>query len=152
MNLVPWRDRSAVGALTSDLESWMDDFWKERASALPEVFRRGPLPAVNLAENGKEFVATVEVPGLEEKDLQVQIVGNQLVVSGERKWEEEKKDKEYFRVESQYGAFKRVLALPDGLNLDPDAVVAKLAKGVLEIRIQKSEPKPTAKIKVVATK
>ena len=143
-----WRERAPLAVLNPDLENWMESLFDLNPSKLPETFRRTPIPPVNLAETPKEFVATVELPGLEEKDVNVQILGDQLVISGERKWEEEKKEKDFYRVESQYGSFKRVLPLPDGLNLDSAAVSAKLAKGVLEIRIPKVEPKPAAKIKI----
>jgi HSP20 family protein len=148
MKPILWRERAPLASFNPDFDNWMESVFDLGSSKLPETFRRTPMPAVNLAESGKEFVATIEVPGLEEKDVSVQILGDQLVISGERKWEEEKKDKEFYRVESQYGAFKRVLPLPDGLNLDADAVSAKLTKGILEIHIPKTEPKPAAKIKV----
>jgi len=152
MNLIPWRDRSPLTLLNTDLETWFEDGFKNRLGMLPEAFRRTPMPPVNLAETPKEFIATIELPGLEEKDIQVQLLGDQLVISGERKWEEEKKDKEFYRVESQYGAFRRAIEVPEGLNLDPDAIKANYLKGVLEIRMAKLEPKPAAKIKVVGSK
>jgi HSP20 family protein len=151
MKLIPWRERTPFAALSTDFDDLVGDLLA-RGSMLPETFKRTPIPAVNLAETGKEFVATIELPGLEEKDVSVQILGDQLVISGERKWEEEKKDKEFYRVESQYGAFKRVVPLPEGLNLDADAVTAKLQKGILEVRIPKVEPKPATKIKVIGSK
>jgi HSP20 family protein len=72
------------------------------------------------------------------------------VLKGERKWENEKKEKECFRSESQYGSFQRAILLPEGLNLETKAMVAKLEKGVLEVRIPKLTPKPAARIKIEA--
>ena len=150
MKLIPFRERSPLATLTTDWDHWLDDWFKGSGQHLPEAFRRGLMPPVNLAETQKEFVATIELPGLEEKDIQVQVLGNQLVISGERKGEDEKKDKEYYRVESQYGAFRRAIELPEGLNTDTDAIKASYQKGVLEVRLMKVEPKPAAKVKVVA--
>lgn len=147
-----WRAKSPLSLWNGDPDDWMEGFFKSGATQLPEVFRRTNFPAVNLADNGKEFVATVEVPGLEEKDLDVQVLGDQLVITGERKWSDEKKEKEHYRVESQYGSFQRIVPLPEGLNPDPAAVQAKLEKGLLEVRIPKVAPKPAAKIKIEAKK
>jgi HSP20 family protein len=152
MKLIPWGNKSPTQLFSSDLDNWMEEFFKNTSSRLPEVFQRGSAPALNLADTTREFVVTVELPGVSEKDISVQIVGQQLVISGERKWEDEKKDKEYYRVESQYGAFRRAVPLPEGLNTDADAVRAKLEKGVLEVRIPKVEPKAAASIKVQAPK
>ena len=93
---------------------------------------------------------SIELPGLSEKDIQVQLVGQQLIVAGERKWEDEKKGKEFHRVESQYGAFRRSIQLPENARVDADALVATYKKGVLEISVPKMEPTPAAKIPVKA--
>jgi HSP20 family protein len=152
MHILPWRERGTTmrPEFASLFDPFFNDEWfsRELASGLPQTFRRGPLPPVNLADSEKEFTATVELPGLDEKDIQVQLVGDQLVISGERKWEQEQKHKEFYRVESQYGAFRRAIELPEGLRTDPDAINASYAKGVLEIRIPKIEPRPAAKITV----
>ena len=149
MKLVPWRERAMVPALRSDLESWMDEFFNG-GSRLPEVFRRTAMPAVDLSENEKEFTAAFELPGLEEKDISVQILGDQLLITAERKWKDEKKEKEFFRVESQYGTFRRTIALPDGLRTDSDSIKATYEKGILEIKIPKLEPRPATKVQVRA--
>jgi HSP20 family protein len=139
-----------MALLGSDLEDMMRTAFDERGffARLPEALRRGPLPVVNLADAEKEFIATIELPGMEEKDIDVQILGQQLVIAGERRFEEEKRDREFYRIESEYGAFRRAIELPEGLNLDPDAVRASYSKGVLEVRIPKTEPRPATKIKV----
>ncbi len=152
MNLIPWRGRNDLVGFRSEMDKLFDSFFTEgeRFSHLPEAFRSGPIPPVNVAETEKEFLVTVELPGLEEKDIQVQLFGAQLVISGERKWDQEKKGKEFHRVESQYGSFKRVIELPEGTRAEPDSIAATYQKGVLEIRLQKVEPKPAAKILVKA--
>lgn len=154
MKLVPWRARNLPSTMRTDLESLFDEFFDGHtrgSTNLPEVFRRGPVPALNLAETPKEFTATLELPGLDEKDIDIQLLGNRLIVSGERKWETESKDKEYFRVESEYGAFRRAIDLPDGLVTNSESIRATFKKGLLEIRIPKVEPKPAAKVKINPT-
>ncbi len=152
MKLIPWGSKTPANLFATDWDNWMEEFFKNSPNRLPEVFQRNAVPAVNIADTARELIVSVELPGVSEKDVSVQIVGGQLVVSAERKWEEEKKDKEFYRVESQYGSFRRAVPLPDGLNTDPDAVRAKLEKGVLEIALPKVEPKAAATIKVQAAK
>ena len=118
-------------------------------SRLPEVFqRRGGMPAMNVSEDEQGYEVTVELPGLDEKDIEIQLMGNQLVISGERKWHEEKKEQEFHRVESQYGSFQRSVTLPDDTRRDGEAVEATYKKGVLTVRVPKVEPTPARKIKV----
>jgi HSP20 family protein len=153
MNILPWRDRSTMvprSELANLFDSMFNDDWFQRdhLSHLPQALRRGGVPAINVAESDKDFTVSAELPGLDEKDIQVQILGNQLVIAGERRWEDEKRDREYHRIESQYGSFRRVIELPEGVAKEADQIEASYSKGVLEIRLPKREPKPAAKIAV----
>jgi HSP20 family protein len=154
MKLTPWKQVAPTATLRTDFDDWMKDLFEEKNwfNRLPTAFQQRPMPAINLADTEKAFLATVELPGLELDEIDIQLVGRQLVISGERKWEEEKKDKDYYRVESQYGTFRRAIELPDGLVLDPEKVDASYTKGMLEISIPKLEPKPTKHIKVKTKK
>lgn len=149
MNLIPRRDRSAMSTFRTELDSLFGRFASdELENRLPAVFGRATVPAVNVAETEKTMTVSVELPGLNEKDIQVQIMGRQLVISGERKWEDEKKNKEFHRVESQYGAFQRTIELPGNLRLDTESVTATYKRGMLEVTLPKVEPTPAAKIPV----
>ena len=119
-------------------------------SRLPEVFRRTRFPSMDVCEDEGAYLVSLDVPGLDEDDFEIKIMGNQLEISGDRKWEEEKKGKEYHRIESQYGAFERSVTMPEGARLDPDAIEATYKKGILTIRVPKVEPTPAKKIKVKA--
>ena len=149
MNLIPWRGRNDLTSFRSELDDLFGRFFEsDLASHLPAVFRRDGMPPVDVAETEKDWRISIQLPGMSEKDIQVQLLGRQLVVSGERKWEEQKKGKEYHRVESQYGAFERSLVLPEDSRLDPDAIDATYKKGILTVRIPKVEPTPAKKIAV----
>jgi HSP20 family protein len=151
MNLIPWRDRSNFTSFRNELSSLFGRFFEDDiGSHLPATFRGSTMPPVDVAETEKNWTISVQLPGMSEKDIQVQILGRQLVVSGERKWEEEKKGKEFHRVESQYGSFSRSIELPENARLQPDALVACYRKGILEITVPKTEPTPAAKIPVKA--
>lgn len=152
MNLIPWTKRNDLASFRNEIDNMWNRFLEnDYESNLPTVFRRAAFPPVNVAETEKNWTVSVELPGLSEKDIQVQILGQQLMISGERKWEEEKKGKEYHRVESQYGAFQRSIQLPENTKLDPDAVAATYKKGILEVTLPKVEPTPAAKIPVKAS-
>ena len=149
MKVIPWRKSDDVVTFRSEFDNLWNRFLEnDLETNLPAVFRRAAFPPVNVAETEKNWTLSFELPGLNEKDIQVQLMGNQLVISGERKWEEEKKGKEFHRVESQYGSFQRSIELPDNARREPDALVATYKKGILEISIPKVEPTPAAKIPV----
>jgi len=152
MNLIPWRPKNELGSFRNELDGLFQRFFEDDAvSNLPATFRRGVSPPINVAESEKNWSVTLDLPGLDEKDIQVQLMGNQLVVSGERKWESEKKNKEFHRVEAQYGSFQRAILLPQNVRTDPDAVLATYKRGILEITIPKVEPTPTARIPIKGT-
>ncbi len=95
-------------------------------------------PRMDIAETDKEIEISAELPGLEEKDVQVHVADNVLTIKGEKKAEKEQKDKNYHMVERSYGSFYRTLNLPAGINAD--AIKANLANGVLKVTV----PKPAA--------
>lgn len=150
MTLIPWRKNEGSVA-TSDLDELFKNFWDPFngfRSRLPAAFETRNVPPMNVSESEHHFTVTVELPGLEAKDVNIEVMGNQLSITGERKWEEEKKGKEYHRVESQYGKFSRALTLPDNLRLDRESIEATFQKGLLEIKVPKVEPTPAAKIPI----
>ena len=66
----------------------------------------------------KEYSITVEVPGVSEKDVKIEIVDNTMTIKGEKKQEKEEKEKDYYRVERSHGSFQRLLSLPEDANQD----------------------------------
>ena len=125
-------------------EAW-PEVWSEE---LPEIFSKEFIPPVNVAETEKSVVVTLEVPGMKEEDLDVEVMGDQLMISGEKKFEHEIKEKDFRRIESRFGQFSRTVKLPPDVRTDE--VCAACAKGVLTITIPKLEPTPATKIKVKA--
>jgi HSP20 family protein len=95
-------------------------------------------PAVDLIEKDKEYRVTAELPGLDEKNVEVKLNNDQLVISGEKKEEREEtdKDKGYFLSERRFGSFRRAFRLPQ--DVDKDKIDASFAKGVLTVRLPKS--------------
>jgi len=98
-------------------------------------------PAVDVYEDEHSVTLKIEVPGIEEKDIDVRIENNTLTVHGERKIEKEEKEENYRRVERQYGSFTRTFNLPT--TVDSEKVSANYDKGVLKIALpKKAEAKP----------
>jgi HSP20 family protein len=98
-------------------------------------------PAVDVYEDEHNVTLKIEVPGIEEKDIDVRIENNTLTVHGERKFEKEEKEENYRRVERQYGSFTRSFTLPS--TVDAEGVTATYDKGMLKIKLaKKAEAKP----------
>ena len=96
----------------------------------------GWMPRVDVAETDKEIKVTAELPGMDEKDVNLELSDNALAISGEKKSEKEEREKNYYRSERSYGSFHRSLALPDGV--DRDKVEATFKKGVLTVTLPKT--------------
>jgi HSP20 family protein len=98
-------------------------------------------PAVDVYEDEHNVTLKVEVPGIDEKDIDIRVENNLLTVHGDRKIEKEEKEENYRRVERQYGSFTRTFTLPN--TVDTDNVQATYDKGVLKISLpKKAEAKP----------
>jgi HSP20 family protein len=109
-------------------------------------------PAVDVYEDEHNVTLKIEVPGIDEKDIDVRLENNTLTVHGERKIENEEKEENYRRVERQYGSFTRTFTLPT--TVDSEKVSATYDKGVLKIALpKKAEAKPKQiKVNVGGTK
>src|SRR5215831_20224303 len=98
-------------------------------------------PPVDVYEDEHKVTLKIEVPGIDEKDIDVRIENNVLTVHGERKFEKEEKEENFRRVERSYGSFSRTFTLPN--TVDVEHVSANYDKGVLKITLpKKAEAKP----------
>ena len=107
-------------------------------------------PRIDVSESDKEINVTAELPGMEEKDVDLSISREALVIKGEKKDEKEEKGKTYYRMERSFGSFTRTVPLP--AEADIDRVEASYKKGVLRVSVPKTEKaiKETKKISVKA--
>ena len=148
--LVPWRTRfpATFRRVERDMGELMDRFLHdEEFWALPEA--EWFTPKADIAETDKGYEVTMDLPGIDPRDLTVEIREGSLWVSGERKEEKEEKGKTFHRVERHYGAFRRVIPLD--LPVDREKVEAKYHDGVLKISVAKSPEAETKRIEVKAT-
>jgi len=103
-------------------------------------------PPVDIYEDEHNITLKLDVPGIDEKDIDVQIQGNTLTVHGERNFEKEEKEENFCRIERQYGSFTRSFTLPG--SVDPGHVSADYDKGVLKINLAKKADATPKQIKV----
>jgi HSP20 family protein len=154
MALIPWRNKqqnepvraevSPLSNLRGEIDRLFDSFLREpwRALEWPLAGGRGWTPTVDVSESDAEFTVRAEIPGIDPKELDVHITGSQLVLSGEKKESSEKKGKDFYQAESNYGSFRREIPLPQ--SVDAEKVQAECAHGVLTIhlpKVQSATPK-----------
>jgi HSP20 family protein len=121
----------------------MEPFWRRE-------LRWPTAPAVDVTEGDKAYGVTAELPGMDEKSIEVKVVNGSLTIKGEKQEEKEEKKKDYYLHERRFGAFERSFDLPEGV--DADKIEASFKKGVLTVTLpKKSEAqKPEKKIEVKA--
>ena len=101
-------------------------------------------PSVDIYETENSIVLSAEVPGIDEKDIEIKIEDNTLTIKGERKFEKETKEENYHRIERSYGSFYRSFTIPR--QVDQDKINAEHDNGVIRITLPK---KPESKPKTV---
>ena len=152
-----WReDQHPMQALKQEMddifESWTKDLKLPEMTWSRTEFR----PRVNISETDKDMLITAELPGVDQKDIDITVSGDQLLIKGEKKSEvEEKKDEKgraFHRVERSFGSFQRLMSLP--YEFDPDKVQAFFKDGVLTLTVPKptEAQKKTKKIEIKAEK
>ena len=132
--LVPLRER---------LPRFFGQFEKEMENVMEQFFTKGgPLmegfaPRTSIAETDNQFEIVVDLPGIQPKEVKVEMRGNELWLTGERKLEKEENGKNFHRIEQQYGRFERVIPL--SVPVDEGTIEAHYRDGVLKITVPKSE-------------
>jgi len=105
------------------------------------------VPSVDIYENESELVLTAEVPGIDEKDIEIKIEDNTLTIKGERKLDKETKEENFHRIERSYGSFFRSFALPH--YIDHEKIRAEHQHGVLKITMPKRQDSKSRKVAIL---
>jgi len=142
MAITRWDPFREVAALQNRVNSLFRDFNEGEGSLTTASF----VPAVDIYEDDKKVVLKLEVPGIEEKDLDVSVENNTLMVKGERKFEKEEKEENFHRIERRYGNFYRAFTLPT--IVDAEHVEASYNAGVLKLELKKKPEAQPRQIKV----
>ncbi len=145
MRPIPWRGKqreteqteSPLVALRSEMDRLFDTFLREPLGSIDWTFAgQGKwAPTIDVAESDDEVVVRAELPGIDPRELDVSVSGNQLVISGEKKEATERQGKDFHQNESRFGSFRRSVRLPEGI--DTEKVDAQFANGVLTMHLKK---------------
>jgi len=140
--LKPWRD---VFDLQNDLGRLFDLNFGRLASPVTSW-----APALDLYEEKDDVVVKAELPGMEEKEVEISFERDTLTIRGEKKQEQEVKEDNYYHLERSYGKFQRSVVIPS--HVDANAAKATFKNGVLEIRLPKKEEVKPRQIRIEASK
>lgn len=142
MAITRWDPFREVVALQNRFNTLFRDMKESESPLTTASF----VPAVDIYEDEKKVVLKLEVPGVEEKDLDVRVENNILTVKGERKFEAEEKEENFHRIERSYGSFYRAFTLPS--TVDSEHVKASYTAGVLRLELMKKAEAQPKQIKV----
>lgn len=147
-SVIRWEPFRNVNSLQEQFSRLFDTSFPGRSS---ESDLTTWAPAVDIQETENELVLKADLPGIEEKDIDVRIENNTLTIRGERKFEKQVNEDNYLRVERSYGSFSRSFSLPNTINTE--AIKAEYKNGVLTVQMPKrAESKPKqVKVNVEAT-
>lgn len=129
-----------LSSLRREMDRLFDDFGTSRwpvPGAMRLMADMPPVPAMDLVESDGSYEITVELPGIDVKDVELKVRDDMLTLRGEKREESERKDKDFHVSERRYGSFQRSLRLPP--DADAGKVAATCANGVLRITLPKSE-------------
>ncbi|MGA2850855.1 MAG: Hsp20/alpha crystallin family protein [Terracidiphilus sp.] len=142
MAITRWDPFREVAALQNRVNS----LFREMNDSDSPLTTASFVPAVDIYEDSKKVVLKLEVPGVEEKDLDVRVENNTLTVKGERKFEKEEKEENFHRIERRYGSFYRAFTLPS--TVDAEHIGANYSAGVLKLELNKKAEAQPKQIKI----
>jgi HSP20 family protein len=143
MAITRWDPYREVVSLQNRFNTLFRDMQQESESPLTTA---AFVPAVDIYEDEKKVVLKLEVPGIEQKDLDVSVEKNTLTVKGERKFSSEEKEENFHRIERRYGSFFRSFTLPS--TVDTEQVQASYNAGVLKLELAKKPEAQPKQIKI----
>lgn len=152
-SLIPWNKKESEHPIVSfreKMDNLFEDFFSnfQNMSFWPMPFEKSDfLPRIDVSESEKEIHVTAELPGMTDKDIEITLENNVLMVKGEKKQEEERKERNYYHVERRYGSFYRSIPIP--AEVDTEKIDASFKNGVLNIVVPKKDAeKKATKIKI----
>jgi HSP20 family protein len=145
---VPFRSPlEGVAVLQNRLNSIFNDFASSNGELQNESLSAGNfIPPVDIYEDANRLVLKLEVPGIPQEDLQINLENQTLTVKGERKFVKDEKEENFHRIERRYGSFVRSFTLP--ATIETDSAQAKYENGVLSVTLQKKEAAKPKQLKI----
>ncbi len=139
MELIRWTPQRNAWRMHNRMNRILDDFFAPALGTNDELTVRNWNPSADVYEEDTHYVIKAELPGVDKKDIHVDVENNVLILKGERTEDKELKEENYFRREMASGKFQRSFALPEGV--DADNIKADYNDGVIKITIPKPETK-----------
>ncbi len=147
MALIRWEPARELRTMQNDMNRLFGTFFDSTTPGNgAQASARRWVPAMDIADNGDEFVLKADLPGLSEGDVNVELDDNVLRISGERKSEHEERKDGFYRVERSFGRFSRTVTFPEGVS--GDGIQATFDNGVLEVHVQKPEQRKPQKVAI----
>ncbi len=140
--LTLWEPFRELVTMRDDVDRLFDTFFGRQPQTMDEFWQ----PAIDIEENNGNLMVRAEIPGMNKDDIKVSVKEDLLKISGERKQENETKEKTFHRIERSYGKFERIIRLPS--EVDADKVKASYKDGVLNITLPKPESMKPKRIDV----
>lgn len=137
---------TTVATVRDEFDRLFDQLSSTGFFPTPKVFHAMWSPSLDFSENEKEYIVRLEAPGIPKEDLEVNLEGRTLTLSGRRDFTKEEKTEEYFWQEREQGRFVRAIQLPGAV--DQAKVAATYQDGVMTIRIPKTEPSAKTRIPI----
>ncbi len=138
------RERTPETRRPRSMMDLLDTLWREPFEATP--FSMPEFPSVNISEDDKNITVEAEVPGMKPEDLDISMHNNNLIIQGEKRFEDEENRDNYHRIERSYGSFYRTIPLPT--EVDENNVKASYKNGILNITLPKTEQSRSKKIQI----
>jgi HSP20 family protein len=146
MAIIRWDPFRDIVTLRERMNRMFEDIVTQKGEE-KDIVSSAWAPAVDIYETESELVLQAEIPGINEKDIEISIEDNTLTLKGERKFEKETKEENYHRIERSYGSFFRSFTLPP--YVDPEKVEAEHESGILKVRMPKKPELKPRKIKIL---
>ena len=146
MALISWEPTRDLQSIQQEMNRLFGTFFDTDTMTAANGAQRRWIPPMDLVEEGEHFTLRVDLPGVAQDAVNVELADNVLTVSGERHSEHEQSKGANHRIERSWGRFSRSLTLPEGI--DPEAIAASYDKGVLEVRIPKPEVRKPRKVAI----
>ena len=146
MAIIRWDPFKDMVTLREKMNRMFEDVFSGRAEDR-ELQAGTWAPSVDIFETENELILTAEIPGIDEKDVEIKVEDNTLSIRGERKFEKETKEENYHRIERSYGSFYRAFTLPN--SVDPERIQAEQENGVLKICMPKRQELKPRKVKIL---
>ncbi len=158
-SLIPWRRKDSALEVRRERDPFLSPY-DMMDRMIDSFFERpfGPrslqlfddedlfFPKVDVYETEKDIIISAELPGMEEKDIDISLSGNALTISGKKESEEVEKGKSFYRRERSYGSFRRSIELPG--EVKEDQIEAVYEKGILKVTVPKPDEIITKRIKI----